>query len=362
MNYWPFSVLLSLILVFSLADTPMVSAAEDVGGATKIVRTVTGRLAGATARLGRGDRVFRNQRLRAGRSSFGQFRFNDSTRLALNANSSVTLDRFVYSGNGGASELIMKAARGAFRFGTGNMPSKSYRIITPSSTIGVRGTLFDVYVGGRGQTIVTLLYGAVEACNTSGSCRTLNQQCQSVRIEPDGRFVSAGRPDQTILAGAAAQQAIPFLLDQYELARSLRVPGRVAARCSGTSAADPDANNDGASGDGGGGSDNDSDGGGAGSGTGGSPGSDIRLKREIAALEQLPNGLTLYRFKYTWSDKEWVGVMAQDVLKVRPEAVSTGPEGFYRVNYQMLGLKMVPYQRWLASRDEHILVSADSVE
>ena len=356
MKHWPLSVFLSLILIFSLADTPKVSAAEDVGGATKIVRTVTGRLAGATSRLDRGDRVFRNQRLRAGRSSFGQFRFNDNTRLALNASSTVTLDRFVYSGGGGNSQLLMKAARGAFRFATGNMPSKSYRIITPSSTIGVRGTLFDVYVGGRGQTIVTLLYGAVQACNRSGRCRTLTQQCQSVRIEPNGRIVGADRPDRTILAGEPARRAIPFLLAQGRLARSLRVPGRIAARCSGVAAPEPDVNNDGSSGDGGGGGESD---GGGGGGAGG-PGSDIRLKRDIAALKQLSNGLTLYRFKYTWSDKEWVGVMAQDVLEVMPEAVSTGPEGFYRVNYQMLGLKMVPYQRWLASRDEHLLVSADS--
>ncbi len=351
MTHWPFSSLLSLIVIFTLTDAPVVSAAEDVGGATKIVRTVTGRLAGATARLGRGDRVFRNQRLRAGRSSFGQFRFNDNTRLALNASSSVTLDRFVYSGRGGNSQLLMKAARGAFRFATGNMPSKSYRIITPSSTIGVRGTLFDVYVGRRGQTIVTLLYGSVQACNTSGSCRTLTRQCQSVRIEPNGRIVGADRPDSTILAGESARRAIPFLLAQGRLARSLRVPGRIAARCSATAVIEPDVNNDGASGNGG-----DSDGSNGG-GAGGSPGSDIRLKRDIAALTRLPNGLTLYRFKYTWSDKEWVGVMAQDVLKVMPEAVSTGTEGFYRVNYKMLGLKMVPYARWLTSRDEHKLVS-----
>ncbi len=352
MTHWPLSFLLSLVVVFSLSDVPIVSAAEDVGGATKIVRTVTGRLAGATSRLGRGDRVFRNQRLRAGRSSFGQFRFNDNTRLALNASSSVTLDRFVFSGRGGNSQLLMKAARGAFRFATGNMPSRAYKIITPSSTIGVRGTLFDVYVGRRGQTIVTLLYGSVQACNRSGRCRTLTQQCQSVRIEPNGRIVGANRPDNTILAGESARNAIPFLLAQGRLARSLRVPGRIAARCSATAAPEPDVNNDGASGDGGGESD-----GGNGGGAGGSPGSDIRLKRDIAALKQLPNGLTLYRFKYTWSDKEWVGVMAQDVLKVMPEAVSTGVEGFYRVNYKMLGLKMVPYARWLTSREEHKLVS-----
>jgi hypothetical protein len=36
--------------------------------------------------------------------------------------------------------------------------------------------------------------------------------------------------------------------------------------------------------------------------------------------------------------------MAQDVLKVKPEAVSIGADGFYRVNYDMLGISMLKIQ------------------
>ena len=32
--------------------------------------------------------------------------------------------------------------------------------------------------------------------------------------------------------------------------------------------------------------------------------------------------------------------MAQDVLKVMPMAVSVGDDGYYRVNYKMLGIEM----------------------
>ena len=342
---------ISLYLTFGLAvsvqlsSTPEVRAAEDIGGATKIVRTVTGRLSGSTSRLSKGDRVFRNQRLRAGRASLGQFQFRDDTRLALNANSSVRLDKFVYAGSGANTQLLLKAARGAFRFATGNMPSKAYKVITPSSTIGVRGTWFDVYVGRRGQTIVTLLYGEVEACSNAGQCRTLDTQCETVRIEPNGQIVDADRPNSTILAGESAQQAIPFLVSQSKLLRSMRVPNRVASQCSGLAGLEPEHNIDGASGDGGG--DGESDGGG--SGAGGGFGSDIRLKRDIHLVGNTHQGLPLYRFKYTWSDKEWVGVMAQDVLKVMPQAVNTDAEGYYRVDYKLLGLKMIPYGQWFKS-------------
>ena len=47
-------------------------------------------------------------------------------------------------------------------------------------------------------------------------------------------------------------------------------------------------------------------------------GSDIRLKRDVALVGRLDNGLGLYRYRYLWSDTVYVGVMAQEVALVRP--------------------------------------------
>jgi Chaperone of endosialidase len=76
--------------------------------------------------------------------------------------------------------------------------------------------------------------------------------------------------------------------------------------------------------------------------------SDIRLKRDIAEVGKLANGLTLYRFRYLRGDDEFVGVMAQDVLEVIPGAVITAPDGFYRVRYELVGFKMCLYSDWPA--------------
>ena len=91
-----------------------------------------------------------------------------------------------------------------------------------------------------------------------------------------------------------------------------------------------------------------SEGGGGGGGGGGGAGnkSDIRLKRDIQAIGTLANGLTLYKFKYLWSDTDMVGVMAQEVLNVMPDAVITGEDGFYRVNYDKLGISMMTFDEW----------------
>ena len=67
--------------------------------------------------------------------------------------------------------------------------------------------------------------------------------------------------------------------------------------------------------------------------------SDIRLKTDIQQVGTTAHNLPLYTFRYR-KDGQYEGVMAQDVLKVMPEAVSAGDDGYYRVNYNMLGIKM----------------------
>jgi hypothetical protein len=78
--------------------------------------------------------------------------------------------------------------------------------------------------------------------------------------------------------------------------------------------------------------------------------SDIRLKRDITKLVKLDNGLSLYRFRYIWSDTYYVGVMAQEVERVVPEAVIRGADGYLRVNYARLGLRFVTWNEWVADQ------------
>ena len=54
--------------------------------------------------------------------------------------------------------------------------------------------------------------------------------------------------------------------------------------------------------------------------------SDTRLKRDIAQVGEVDNGINLYRYRYLWSDTIYVGVMAQEVATVMPEAVRRGAE------------------------------------
>jgi hypothetical protein len=75
-------------------------------------------------------------------------------------------------------------------------------------------------------------------------------------------------------------------------------------------------------------------------------GSDIRLKTDVVRVGQLDNGLPLYRFRYLWSSDIYVGVLAQEVLPVVPYAVIVGEDGFMRVNYDMLGIRLMTWEEW----------------
>ena len=89
-------------------------------------------------------------------------------------------------------------------------------------------------------------------------------------------------------------------------------------------------------------------GGGFRGGGGGGRRSDIELKHDVVLLGHLANGLGYYRFSYLGSSKPFVGVIAQEVQNLVPEAVTRGRDGYLRVYYEQLGLKLRTYSDWLA--------------
>ena len=74
----------------------------------------------------------------------------------------------------------------------------------------------------------------------------------------------------------------------------------------------------------------------------------IELKHDVVLLGHLANGLGYYRFSYLGGSKPYVGVIAQEVQSLVPEAVTRGRDGYLRVHYEQLGLKFRTYADWLA--------------
>ena len=84
-------------------------------------------------------------------------------------------------------------------------------------------------------------------------------------------------------------------------------------------------------------------------GGGGGRRSDLRLKHDIVLLGHLDDGLGFYRFTYNGGHQAYVGVMAQEVQKILPEAVVRGPDGYLRVDYDKLNVTFQTYADWIAA-------------
>ncbi len=75
--------------------------------------------------------------------------------------------------------------------------------------------------------------------------------------------------------------------------------------------------------------------------------SDIRLKRDIALVGRRDDGLGLYSYRYLWSDTVYVGVMAQEVALVHPDAIVRGVlDDYLRVDYGRLGSRSMTLSEW----------------
>lgn len=72
-------------------------------------------------------------------------------------------------------------------------------------------------------------------------------------------------------------------------------------------------------------------------------GSDRRLKEDIKFLhEDMNSGLNVYEFSYIGEpNRRFIGVMADEVEEVFPEAVIYGADGYASVDYAAIGMRMI---------------------
>lgn len=68
--------------------------------------------------------------------------------------------------------------------------------------------------------------------------------------------------------------------------------------------------------------------------------SDARLKTDIVFLYERQDGVRFYEFRYHGTAEVWEGVMAQEVMKIWPDAVVQGEDGYFRVDYASIGAQM----------------------
>lgn len=234
------------------ATGPVRSAADPEIGTTVItVKSVHGYLGQLERALSEGARVHLNEALKTGADSRAELQLDDDTKLALGPNGRLILDDYVV-GEKSTKRISLNVLKGAFRFVTGDNDKRAYRIDTPSASIGVRGTVFDLYVHNDRETLILLLEGTIGVCSRTapgsmaGACRVIDQKERLVYACGNGIVSVPLKWAHTLLPGVPITTAFPFLQDaprvdpvlraEYasitdESAASLQLIGQLRDRC-----------------------------------------------------------------------------------------------------------------------------------
>ena len=86
--------------------------------------------------------------------------FIDDTKVTVSEYSTLVIDEFVYDGSTKKGKVNLKASLGTLRYTSGLIAKNSkedVKITTPTASVAVRGTDFEVKVKETGESTFTLL-------------------------------------------------------------------------------------------------------------------------------------------------------------------------------------------------------------
>jgi hypothetical protein len=153
---------------------------------------------GVTHAIRKGDTVNEGDTLISDHSASAQIRMADGGMVAMRPNTRLKIDRFNFDGKeDGTERSFFSLFEGGFRAITGKIGKKNkvnYRITTPATTIGVRGT--------DHETVVVTPGSALSASSAIGTYNRVNLGETSMTTEKGTIFVL---PNQMGFAGAADQ-------------------------------------------------------------------------------------------------------------------------------------------------------------
>lgn len=198
-----------------------IAAMAASGEAVGVIPDAEYDLAGAITKLVVGSDVDIGQTVTTGVAGQVELLFSDGTKLVVGPNSSLLIEDYLFRGDGNAGKLAIDALGGTFRFITGSMAKSSYEVSTPTGTIGIRGTIFELFVGLSGDALVTLLEGRIKLCGKHSN------KCQDLQIERNHicgvGFISLSDTGFSNITPKSFTGYFPYLFSQDSLRKDFRV-------------------------------------------------------------------------------------------------------------------------------------------
>jgi hypothetical protein len=203
---------LTAMAVVSMAGANgALAEAPEIGHTVAVKNKVTIEADKLARPLVKGENVHLDEIVVTEKSATAEIELKDSTKLAVGPSARIVLDKFVYDDGTQPAAISINMAKGAFRFITGNSPKPAYEIKTPTVSLAVRGTIFDVYVDGDGETVVLLHEGEVDMCAAPGSCRRHNKPGHVVRVGIDRVITEPVLWTGSLMKGLGVATVFPFV-------------------------------------------------------------------------------------------------------------------------------------------------------
>jgi hypothetical protein len=178
----PRVVLAVPVILAGITGATCAQATVRIGHAMLVEHNVSGSLSGQQRKVLKGDDVFENEFIRTEVASTARLLFVDKTQLQLGPTAIAKLDRLVFNPDKSVSALTVSARAGALRWISGESTSSAYQIETPTVTIRVHGTTFDLLIEQQ-RTTVVLQQGIIEVCliDAPQRCRILSGPGDMIR-------------------------------------------------------------------------------------------------------------------------------------------------------------------------------------
>ncbi len=168
-----------------LMALPNVALADAAGSALGVKPAADADHAGVTETLKVGSDIFIGDVVKTSTEGQVQILFADNTKLVVGPNSSLKIEDYLLRNNGSPGKFAVDLLGGTFRFATGDADKSKYKIDTPTGTIGVRGTRFDIFVDLDGVTRILHYQGIVRFCTKTNKCQELSKDCTIGQLSSD---------------------------------------------------------------------------------------------------------------------------------------------------------------------------------
>jgi len=202
MRLWRLALCLPALALVSAKA--LAAPGDAIGSAVTVVNLVTAKLKQDERELNKGDAVRQQELIEVASDGRSELVLRDKTKLALGPGSRLLLDKFIYDPDLSGGAIVLDLVRGAFRFITGIAAKPAYVIRTPTASITVRGTIFDVYVQASGMTWLLLIEGSIEVCTEDGKCQLHDEPGKLIRVTSD----KVGKPVKW--ASLSDKDDVPF--------------------------------------------------------------------------------------------------------------------------------------------------------